>query len=137
MQRATLRYVLIGLAIVLGMGLAGYAVAATFKEPGSSDLGPSIVFTPSPEATDSQQPPSPAETPEPKPSPSRTKDAPEEAGQTPAPDPDPAPAPAPGPVPPSAPAPAPVPVQPAPPVEYDDGDDGLPDHDFDDDGGDD
>src|SRR3954469_1126639 len=52
MQRANLRYVLIGLAVVLGMGLAGFAVASTFKEPGSSDLGPSIVFTPSPAASE-------------------------------------------------------------------------------------
>ena len=51
MQRATIRYVLTAVAIVLGMGLAGYAVASTLRSPDPSDLGPSIVFTPSPSAS--------------------------------------------------------------------------------------
>lgn len=123
MQRATLRYVLIGLAVVLGMGLAGYAVASTFKEPGSSDLGPSIVFTPSPAASEPR------------------KSAPDQ-GAGPAPEPkEPSAPPEPAPdktAAPSPPAPAPVPVQPAPPVEYDeydsddeDGDAAEPDEDDD------
>jgi hypothetical protein len=108
MQRATLRYVLAGLAVVLGMGLAGFAVASTFKEPGSSDLGPSIVFTPSPAATEPRKP-APGESGAPKPTEPRKPASDKTAA----------------PVPPPPPVPAPVPVQPAPPVEYDD--------DFDDD----
>jgi outer membrane biosynthesis protein TonB len=115
MQRATLRYVFIGLAVVLGMSLAGFAVASTFQEPGTSDLGPSIVFTPSPAASEPRKA-APDKGAEPKP-------APTEPSAPPKPEPEPEPEPDKTAVPP--PAPAPVPVQPAPPVEYDD--------DFDDD----
>jgi hypothetical protein len=121
MQHATFRYVLVGLAVVLGMGLAGFAVASTFKEPGSSDLGPSIVFTPSPAATEPRKP-APGGSVEPKPEPTEPwKPAP---GKT----------TAPALASPPPPAPAPVPVQPAPPVEYnDDFDDaGAPEPDDDD-----
>jgi hypothetical protein len=111
MQRATLRYVLICLAVVLGMSLAGFAVASTFQEPGTSDLGPSIVFTPSPAASEPRKP-APDTGAEPKPEPTGPSAPPK-----PAPEPDKTAVP--------PPAPAPVPVQPAPPVEYDD--------DFDDD----
>ncbi|WP_336712448.1 hypothetical protein [Arthrobacter sp. USHLN218] len=114
MQRATLRYVLIGLAVVLGMGLAGFAVASTFREPGSSDLGPSIVFTPSPAASE------PDKGAEPEPGPKEPSAPPKRA-----PDKTAAPSPA---------APVPVPVQPAPPVEYDDDDDDASEPDEDDDG---
>ena len=113
MQRATLRYVLICLAVVLGMSLAGFAVASTFQEPGTSDLGPSIVFTPSPAASEPRTP-APDKGAEPKRAPTGPS-----APQKPAPEPEPDKTAAP------PPAPAPVPVQPAPPVEYDD--------DFDDD----
>jgi hypothetical protein len=113
MQRATLRYVFIGLAVVLGMSLAGFAVASTFQEPGTSDLGPSIVFTPSPAASEPR-----------KAAPDKgAKPKPEPTGPSAPPKPEPEPEPDKTAVPP--PAPAPVPVQPAPPVEYDD--------DFDDD----
>ncbi|GLB67049.1 hypothetical protein [Arthrobacter mangrovi] len=121
MQRATLRYTLIGLAVVLGMGLAGYAVASTFKEPGSSDLGPSIVFTPSPAASEprkSAPDQGAGPVPEPKETSAPPKPAPDKTAAT------------------SPPAPAPVPVQPAPPVEYDndDEDDDAAEPDEDDDG---
>ena len=121
MQRATLRYVLIGLAVVLGMSLAGFAVASTFQEPGTSDLGPSIVFTPSPAASEPRKA-APDKGPEPKPEPTGPSAPPK-----PAPEPDKTAVP--------PPAPAPVPVQPAPPVEYDDDfDDNAAEPDEDDNG---
>ena len=121
MQRATLRYVLIGLAVVLGMSLAGFAVASTFQEPGTSDLGPSIVFTPSPAASEPRKA-APDTGAEPKPEPTGPSAPPK-----PAPEPDKTAVP--------PPAPAPVPVQPAPPVEYDDDfDDNAAEPDEDDNG---
>lgn len=116
MPRLAIRTVLVTLAVLLGLGVGGAALAAALRDPGSTDLGPSISVTqtgsptpakiPDPAAS---EPPSPAATPTTSPSPSATRL--EEANQ-------------------------PVPVQPAPPQNYDDDDDSW-DDDGDDDGDDD
>jgi hypothetical protein len=115
MPRFALRTVLVTLAVLLGLGAGGAALAAATRAPGSTDLGPSISVTqtgspapagnPDPAAS---EPPSPASTAKPSPSPSAR---------------------------PTAEGNKPVPVQPAPPQDYDDDDEW--DDDGDDDGGDD
>lgn len=116
MPRIAIRTVLVTLAVLLGLGVGGAALAAALRDPGSTDLGPSISVTqtgspapPESPAPAASEPPSSAAIPTASPSPSAPR--PEEASQ-------------------------PVPVQPAPPQNYDDDDDTW-DDDGDDDGDDD
>ncbi|MGM0928799.1 MAG: hypothetical protein ACQEXN_03695 [Actinomycetota bacterium] len=117
MPRFAIRTVLVTLAVLLGLGAGGAALAAATRAPGSTDLGPSISVTqtgsPAPAGSPhpaASEPPSPSPASTPRVSPSSSARPPEEGNK-------------------------PVPVQPAPPQDYDDDDEW--DDDWDDDGGDD